>query len=412
MKTIKLRRNFSLTTVLMYAALFCVSSYALLEHVSISVSAFSAVKMPLLYMGGLSLVGLLGIIGKAVFRKNHFYVFLSLCALCVLLVFSMYANRNAAIGTSPLRSTVRLILFLMELFLLMMVVSETGRGSSVLKFLYYYVLILVVITDVLLLTGAVRFGYGRHENYLLGTKFSVSYMHMDLLALWVIHNQNRIKFSSIPKWRIILAAVLVLAVSIRIDCMTGVLGCLALVALLMYNAKRNRLQRYSSPLILLMLFICSVLFVFVVEMLVTVPFVNYLIEEILNRERSLTGRMNIYYDIVEKMGRHWWVGYGYGNANTVTMQLFGYANTQNALMQWVLQVGVPATMVLVFVMLQIFGQIGKIKNDNMPRILPLVALIYMFVTIGTVETTFSMSFILWFALIFMLVNEKKEAVRT
>ena len=51
MKKIKLSTNITLNTVAIYIALFCVATYALMEHVSTTISAFSVVKMPLMYLG-------------------------------------------------------------------------------------------------------------------------------------------------------------------------------------------------------------------------------------------------------------------------------------------------------------------------------------------------------------------------
>ena len=88
--------------------------------------------------------------------------------------------------------------------------------------------------------------------------------------------------------------------------------------------------------------------------------------------------------------------------------MFGYENVQNAFLQWVLQVGLFATGALAALMVQIFRHLRKKRMRNQSRVLPLVALIYMFIILGTIETTFNMALILWFMLAFMLVNEKQQ----
>ena len=101
-------------------------------------------------------------------------------------------------------------------------------------------------------------------------------------------------------------------------------------------------------------------------------------------------------------------GFGFGNANEASVTMFGYENVQNALLQWVLQVGFPATIGFVALMFQVFRQIHRKQLVNMNMILPLVALVYMYILLGTVETTFNMAYIMWFGMIFMLANERHK----
>lgn len=409
MKKLTLRKSISLDTIFVYLALICVSSFALLEHVSSTIPTFSLLKMPMMLLGALCVFTQIRIIWKNLFRKSYFYVFLTLCVLSVLLLWTAVANRNPTVGDPPMTGTIRLILYLMETFFLMMVIAETGRSRSVLRFLFWYVFIIVAINDFLLFTRLITFRAGRFENYLVGTKFSVSYLHMDLLTLWVINSKKPIR-AYFSKWKVVLAAAYIMAVAIRVDCMTGVLGCLTLVILFMLidSPKRRKLLQFTSPTVLLLVMAASLLFVLVVDSITSIPFVTYLVEDVLGRDTTLTGRTNIYVMYVDRMPGHWLTGYGYGNGNEVAVSMFGYENVQNAFLQWVLQVGLFATGALAALMVQIFRHLRKKRMRNQSRVLPLVALIYMFIILGTIETTFNMALILWFMLAFMLVNEKQQ----
>lgn len=409
MKRLTLRKSISLDTIFVYLALICVSSFALLEHVSSTIPTFSLLKMPMMLLGALCVFTQIRIIWKNLFRKSYFYVFLTLCVLSALLLWTAIANRNPSVGDPPMTGTIRLILYLMETFFLMMVIAETGRSRSVLRFLFWYVFIIVAINDFLLFTRLITFRAGRFENYLVGTKFSVSYLHMDLLTLWVINSKKPIR-AYFSKWKVVLAAAYIMAVAIRVDCMTGVLGCLTLVILFMLidSPKRRRLLQFATPTVLLLVMAASLLFVLVVDSITSIPFVTYLVEDVLGRDTTLTGRTNIYVMYVDRMPGHWLTGYGYGNGNEVAVSMFGYENVQNAFLQWVLQVGLFATGALAALMVQIFRHLRKKRMRNQSRVLPLVALIYMFIILGTIETTFNMALILWFMLAFMLVNEKQQ----
>ncbi len=409
MKKIKLRRGVSLNLAATYIALFCVTSYALLEHVSISVAMFSLAKMPLMYLGGLCLLTQMKTIFRVLMRRNYFYLLLSLGFLCVLLMGTVLINRDAVIGSSPLTQTVRLILYLAEVFLVMLLLAENGKGQAALNFLFWYVMILVVISDVLMFTRAMTFRNGKFETYLVGTKFDVSYRHINLLVLWAIRSKRKVSSYRMSKPLVLLLAALIVISAIRVNCMTGILGGLGILLLLgvIDSPRRNRLLRFTSAWVLLAALIASVVFAFVAEAIVNIPLVEYMVEDVLARDTTITGRTEIYDMYVGNMEGRWLAGYGFGNGNDASVSLFGYENVQNGLLQWVLQVGVPTTAALVLVLMQVFRQIKRRNPKNMEKILPLAAMIYIYIILGTVETTFDMAFILWFAVIFMLVNEKK-----
>ena len=67
---IRIRRYTTLEKVLMIFALFFVSSYALLEHVSISIPMFSMVKFPLLYAGGICILSQINMIANSLRKKK------------------------------------------------------------------------------------------------------------------------------------------------------------------------------------------------------------------------------------------------------------------------------------------------------------------------------------------------------
>lgn len=409
MRTLKIRTRFALSDLLISIAMFCVVSYALLEDVSVSIPLFSLVKSPLLYVGGICIISQYKLLLNNLLKRKYFYVLLTLFVLCLGLLWSMYDNRNPEIGRSPVRPTIRLILYLIELFFLVMILAEKGRSTSILNFLYFYMLILAIATDFLLLTGFIRFSSGKFENYLVGTKFSVAYLHINLLAMWVMRRQRLRMDLRLPMWKIIVLALIVLLVSIRVDCMTGVVGCVALVGLfmLMESPRQIKLLRFSSPVILLLFFIGCVLASFIAEELVSIPFVSYVVEEVLGRDSTLTGRLNIYLRYADRVQGHWLTGYGFGNVTVVPL-LFHYQNTQNGILQWVIQVGIPNTCILLFLMLRVFHQASFVTGKLLMKIMPLIVLVYIHIILGTVETTFSMSYIMWYALILMMVCEKKD----
>ena len=403
-------KKFTLDSALMSTAMFCVFTFAIMESSSVSIPLMSYLKLPMLVLGACCLILLMNVYFFKLTEKRYFSVFSLLAVIILLLLWLMIENRNPVIGESPVRDTLRFILFLIDLFVLMVVAAEKGKSREVFRFLYHYLLILMILNDFLMLTRLVVFKTGRHESYLVGTKFSVCYLHMNALTLWMMNNKRTLSSYRLSLGKVFFAALYIIVVSIRVDCMTGILGSVVLAALfvLIESPRRGRLLKFTTPGMLLMFLIGSVVFAFVAELVLSIPFITYLVKNVFGRDVSLTGRTLVYLRYIQTLPDHWLTGYGYGNAYAVSSTLFSFANVQNALLQWVLQIGVIATGSIVMLMLQIFAQISWKNTRNMPKILLLVALIYTYVVLGTIETTLNMAMFLWFALVFMLVNEKPQ----
>lgn len=407
---IKIKKVIGLQTLLMWLGLFCVVSYALLEHASIPIPAVSSVKMPLLYVGGVCLIFQYNTLLKNVLKKRYFYILLILLIMCVLLLCSMILNENVLIGFSPVRTTVRLILYLIELFALMIVLAEKGHSKAVLNMIYRYVLILVIATDFLLFTGFLRFDVGIHGYYLIGTKFTVVYMHLNLLTLWLVRHWKRDRIRHMPKWKVWVIAVILVLISLRVNCMSGVLGgCIFVLLLLWLSSGKNKTWKLTSPMVVFLCSFGSTFFAFIANFIMSIPFIHRFVESVLNRSTTLTGRLYIYQDFVYKMQSKWLFGYGYGSGNMAAMRLFGYDNVQNAVLHWVLQGGILTTAALIALMIAVMRMISKSRVDRRISIEPLLALVYTYIVLGTIEITYSMSFIMWIALLFMIQNDRNNA---
>lgn len=409
MKRIILPRFISLNTICIYIALFCVSSFALLEHSTVTISAFSPIKLYLMYVGFICVVTQIKTISRSILKKKYFYILLAVVVFCMFLGFSMLGNANAT-GGMPLYNTVRFVLFLLELYALVIILAETGRGKAALKFLFWYALLIALVNDALMFSGIISFGTKKYETYIVGTKFAVAYLHMDLLTLWLmVYGQKGGRLKG-RKWAVVLVTVFLVAVSIRTDCKTGLLGCIILATLfeLLQTPKGIRLSILGTPGMLVVTLAISVLFIFVVDGIVSIPAIRYLIEEVFRRDASITGRTNIYQVLMGSMNDHWLHGYGYGNDYETAMQLFGYANVQNGLMHWVFQIGIPATLALLAIFVQTFRQVRRSKIAHRMRVMPMVILVYVYIVLATIETTFNMMFIMWFALIYILVTEQNR----
>lgn len=404
---LKIKKSFPLRDFMLWFAMVCVFSYALLEHVSIPIPVFSVVKRPLLYVGGLCILTQIDVLLKNILKKRYFYVVLALLIMCVALVFATYFNPNG--NTALMRSVQRLVLYLVELFALVILLVEAGWCKRVLRFLYRYLLVLVILTDTLMLTGIVRFNPDAYEYYLVGTKFSAVYIHMNLLAFWQMKRLCEKNTVYMSRWKLWGAAAIFVWISLRVDCMTGLIGACLLIILLFWQntGRRETVKLLSSPLTMNICLLSSFVFSFVVEGIMRLPAMQYFVEEMLGRNANLTGRLNIYRIFADRMSGNWLLGYGYGSGNQMSVKLFGYANTQNVILHWILQTGILGTALLITLLTVIMRQMQQYRLEQAMTIRPLLALIYVYIVLGTVEPTIDMSFILWFAVLFMYVNSSE-----
>ena len=407
---IKAQKRRSTKEVLLFVALFCVFSTALLEHVSIAIPEFSPLKFPILYVGGCCILLQIGTLLHRFLKKKYFYILLAVLCFCGLILVSALANRSPRFGVNPMRTSLRIVLYLLELFSVTVWVAETGKARNAINFLFWYILILVIATDLLLFTEAIVFGKGNKMNYLIGTKFSVSYLHLYLLSFWFMRGfsqeQKRWKMNLL----VLLTIVFNVIVSVRVDCMTGVIGSVLLMILLLFvNRKKEKGVRWlCSPTMMLALMSASIVFPFVVERVLSIPFITYLVEDIFGRDLTLTGRLSIFKLFGKRVSGHFLWGFGYGNGNPAAESLFRCANAQNALLQWILQSGIPVTVMLAVVILMIFKKVAR--SERKKELLPVVALLYVIVALGTVETTFNLCFFLWQAILLMVVYDKRTPV--
>ena len=105
-------------------------------------------------------------------------------------------------------------------------------------------------------------------------------------------------------------------------------------------------------------------------------------------------------------------GYGFGNSFKAASSIYGVANVQNALLEWVFVGGIPSAVLLSILIVLIFKRIKFADLAQRKVAMPVVLLIYTYIIMGTVEITFDMSFLLWLALLFVITNTQLTAVES
>lgn len=320
----------------------------------------------------------------------------------ISLVISNY-NRGETIRNSFL-SNIVFACILIEFVLFVEVISEKKGIQHFLKTASVCAIVICIITDVLAFTIGEDRGL-----YLIGTKFQVFYQHMLAITLYMVANIDSIKNKKSIKsykyyFNVLVILILTIVISMKMECSTGIVGII--VFFLVMALIRLKESFFISPVTFIGAIILSFCFMWSFEGILMNKQIVTFITVYLQRSLSLTGRTIIYSKMALIMNKHWLLGFGYGSTYEVCMSKIGFADTQNALMEWIMQLGVIGTTSLFIMLVYAFYQL-KYQRECRQWIY-LVAYIYTLVFIGTVEITYTMYFFGVIVMIYILGKEKRR----
>ena len=157
----------------------------------------------------------------------------------------------------------------------------------------------------------------------------------------------------------------------------------------------------------ILLVCCSFMYVF--EIVLSNEIVQDFIVNTLGRSLTLTGRTRIYNKLPELLYKRLWTGYGFGSSYEICMQYGSFPNTQNGIAEWVLQVGLPATVILVVLIYVVIHMLHKSEMSGKAGI-PGIFVLYVLAFLASVEVTINLAYFFWLAVLvgIALENEVRE----
>lgn len=342
-----------------------------------------------------------------VLLKKKYIIINSLAILFgVLTICASFINRNQVISrNSFLASIVFVVSYLLFLFF-MEIMVERKKIKQTLHIFFKTAFLISILTDVIMiLMPNVRSAYG--WNYLVGTKFDVVYLHLLVLTLYLSKINFNFK-SKLKKKRLIILGIWSIAVAIYVQCSTGVVGVALLFLLIYIIEKREMLFLNSIVYIGLQLFCLS--FVYINQFILNSSLAQTFVLNVLQRDITLTSRTRIF-ELVPKLlvGNTFW-GFGYGTSYELGMKKGGFPNTQNGILEWIWQIGIPSTIVMLILFASFFYFARKNINKRSKKIIiPIVAYIYMLTILGTVEITIEKVYFAVLIIVFAVASEKDES---
>lgn len=333
---------------------------------------------------------------KESYRKYEAYYYLLMALYLVGVFYSTYVNRSNHYFNSLMSGTIYIVSIIFIDLVLFFLKSKAFLIESI-KDLFILVTLFCWFNDLLALVHLSQVNVT--QSFVFSGKFSVAYMHLEWIALYLLCIQYEVFKLSHYKFLLLLMAIYTFVICFLINCMTGVVGIILLIVL----AEIIPDKILINPFVWLISLIGSTSFVIYYEKIISIPIMKFIIVDLLHRSETLTGRTAIYDKIPLILNQHWLFGFGYGS-DYETWQIFGYriANSQNGLMNMIIEQGLISTVLFIC-----WGYlIIKLAKNNI-KIKPLIAMIYVLTFLGTIEITFTINLIFLFILTYYLNNYEK-----
>ncbi len=336
---------------------------------------------------------------KLFFRKKYKAVNISLLVFLAVIIITSYINKNAISSRNVFLASIIYCIIILEGFLLFQYYEYKEKTNHLFKIIFYLLLFYVIITDMLIFLkpGLLI----QHEGYyFIGNKFTVAYTHIFLTILyWLLKSNGNSKLSLENKLSLFLMFCLTIFISIYINSGSGIVASVFLILLMCF--KENMKKLMSNPITPIASILVSCSFFFLFGSILGTSIMRFIVVNVLGKDPTLTGRMIIYSNVADILPGHIFTGYGHGSTFEVCMELIGAPNTQNGLMEILTQYGIFGV-ISFFVLIYMCFKNHKISNIN--AAFPLVAMLYIYILLASIEITLSQNFILVLGLVILLFN--------
>lgn len=309
-------------------------------------------------------------------RANNFLILCIECFLFFLLIFSKenYLGDNKSIflfmitiivstffnvhfGSRFLTSIIVGAKYYL-IFITISYVIKNSNSKKVINYLFiFYLLLLIIIDLIIIFTRGNGIGMdGILGLYLVGNKFTVSYLHMFLLSLIFIQDIIPLK-----KGVYYLFALFSIFILHMIDCNTGIIGIFTIVLanFILKIKPLNKLMR--SPFIYIISMLVLTTFIINIDYFTNLDIVVYLIRDVFHRSLTLTGRLQMFNIALDAVMIKPLLGYGINC--TIIEDTLMWGNAQNGLLKMLLDHGVLGVLCFFIVIFSSFNN-NKVKNDS------------------------------------------------
>ncbi len=337
-------------------------------------------------------------------------MFFCMLMLGMCIVVSSYINDVASYN---LRGAIYYAVLLCVMSMFVIIVGYKKKLELLLNAGKIYLIFVLIANDLLMFVLPDKFYNidGREiGTCLIGNKFVVAYAHIALLFLLVILD-NRRKYAS---YRVLIYGIITMIICLYVDCMTTTLA--TALFLVLYFLPKHIKSLLTSPIVFAAAFFIGAFLLILFEGVLSFGPIRFLIVDVLHRDLTLTGRMEIYYFIFKLLTTHKWFGYGYGT-NIVETTSIWYANAQNAFWDFVICYGFIALILLFIYLIAVVYKSNRYQSSfGINRYTYLcTCMLYIYIFIGVGEIVYNKQFIFYATLLgaicIQLNNLNSDSVR-
>ena len=218
--------------------------------------------------------------------------------------------------------------------------------------------------------------------YFAGNKFSTGYLFIMTAALFFVKYHEKININLFYRVINIFLCLTAIAVCLWIHCATASIAAFfVLIFTLMSASIRQGLKDWR---IFLIVIFASTILVFGFEKIISIPQIQNIVVNVLDKDLTMTGRKGIYHELLTIIQKSKWFGYGYGN--TIVSEILGYGNAQNGLFQIIVNYGIIGCIVFIATIIKCTQKATVPKYDG------LYALAYAMIIASIVEISFNYQF--------------------
>lgn len=342
---------------------------------------------------------------KLIFQKKYRIINLISLLFCGLTILSAFLNLKRDLERNPLYAAIVFSASFIVFLFFIESLAEQNQIKKTLNIFFKTALLIAIVTDILIIfVPSLKETY---DNYLIGTKFGVSFLHLELIVLYLCNlDINKLKISN--KVILFILFILTYLISLCVQCVTGIISVLILLILL-FCVKNNE-KNFSNPVIFIAVQCMSFVFIFIYGNLLNIPFIKYIIVNYFEKDITLTSRTIIFSIVPDILSKNnaWLTGMGYGSSYELGHKYSSFPDTQNGILEWIWNVGVPTTIIMLLMFSIIFYVVKKrINKDNKKNLFPILAIIYMFTILEMIEVTIGKTYFGFIALLFGIAVENK-----
>ena len=346
---------------------------------------------------------LLGIyVGKRiriVLKKEYLLVNGIALLFALSTVYTAYLNRSRMGDRDPFLASIPFVSALILFLFFMEIRAENNQVKNTMDVFYKTAFVITIITDILVFLMPSLFAI--YHQYFVGTKFAVVYLHMLLIVLYLTRNPIK-KLNGSKKIPLLLLFAWSFIVGMQVNCSTGIVGVFVLLLLIFIINGREKI--FLNGIFYCLMQALCLGFVFFYEFVLGNPVIEDIITNYLGRDITLTSRTHIFEKVPVILTKQngWIKGMGYGSSYDLGVRFGGFPDTQNGILEWIWQVGIPTTIIMVLMFVLILTVARKHTSfANREILLPLISGVYLFTILGTIEITIG---VMYFSLMICIMS--------